>query len=108
MSITEAIEQHAIERIEALEQITGGIVSAHVTIAADETADPEMRFTASARLEISGPDVFAEEHAADLYIALDGVASKLGRQLRKRKTQRTDKRRQTAQRAAESERLTTT
>ena len=50
---------------------------------------------------ISGPDIHAEDHDADLYAALDKVTDKLARQLRKRKTRLSDKRRSTAQRGAE-------
>ena len=52
--------------------------------------------------EESGQDeerVHAEESAAELYAALDVVVDKLARQLRKRKTRRTDKVRSKTQKA---------
>ena len=52
-------------------------------------------------IAIAGPDIHAEEHDGDLYAALDKVTDKLARQLRKRKTRLSDKRRSTAQRTAE-------
>jgi putative sigma-54 modulation protein len=63
----------------------------------NDAADPAARFTVSAHLAVSGPDLHAEESAADLYAALNAVKDKLARQLRKRKTRLTDKRRSTAQ-----------
>lgn len=99
--LTEAMEQQTVEKLSALTEITGNLVGAHVVLAVDPAANPATRFTVSARLAVAGPDIHAEEHAHDLYVALDAVAAKLARQLRKRKTRLTDHRRSRQQRAAE-------
>lgn len=70
----------------------------------DDTADPAARFTVSAHLAVAGPDLHAQESSENLYSALDAVKLKLARQLRKRKTRLTDKRRSTAQRENEQAR----
>jgi putative sigma-54 modulation protein len=104
LRLTPAIEQQTVEKLSALTELSTQVLTAHVVLSHDDTADPAGRFTASARLEIAGPDIHAEEHASDLYAAIDGVADKLARQLRKRKTRLTDHRRTRQQRSAESRR----
>jgi ribosome-associated translation inhibitor RaiA len=99
LRLTDAVESQTVSKFETLTHINDRIVSAHVTLANDDTVDPAMRFTASARLAVAGPDLFAEESAADLSSAVDAVTS-----LRKRKTAIGDKRRSAAQRASEQSR----
>lgn len=77
------------------------IIAAHVVLVHDDTIDPEERFCAKVHLAISGRDIFADESANDLHVAIDRVGSKLARQLRKRKTSLVDKRRRKVQRASE-------
>jgi putative sigma-54 modulation protein len=78
-----------------------------VILGQDTAANPETRFLVSARLSVAGPDLHAEERCADLYAALDTVAAKLARQLRKRKTRLTDRRRAREQRSMETARRET-
>ena len=104
LRLTAAIERQTVEKLSSLADISSQLLTAHVVLGHDDTRDPSSRFTASARLEIAGPDIYAEEHASDLYAAIDGVADKLARQLRKRKTRLTDKRRTQRQRSAETRR----
>ena len=75
------------------------IIAAHAVLVHDDTKKPDERFCAKVHLAVAGQDIHAEQSAADIYAALDLVASKLARQLRKRKTRLTDKRRSTSQRA---------
>jgi putative sigma-54 modulation protein len=100
LRLSPALEQQTVEKLGALEELNTRLLTAHVVLSHDDTADPANRFTARARLEVAGPDLHAEEHASDLYAAIDGVADKLARQLRKRKTKLTDYRRTRRQRAA--------
>ena len=101
LRLTEAVESQAITKLETLSHINRRIESAHLTLATSDSVDPDQRYTASARLAVAGPDLFAEESAADIGSALDAITSKLARQLRKRKTALSDKRRSAAQRATE-------
>jgi putative sigma-54 modulation protein len=103
LRLTESIESHIVSRLETLSDLASDIVSAHVILASDDTADPAQRFHVSTRLAIAGPDIHADEHNGDLYAAVEAVAGKLARQLRKRKTRLTDKQRSRTQRFAESE-----
>ena len=104
LRLTPAIERQTVDKLSPLGELSAQLLTAHVVLSHDDTADPANRFTASARLEIAGPDIHAEEHASDLYAAIDGVADQLARQLRKRKTRLTDRRRTLRQRSAESRR----
>ena len=97
--LTAAIHRHVAEKIEHLEAHTNEIVAAHVVLLHDATAKPADAFTVKVHLAIPGPDIHAEESAAELYAALDVVVDKLARQLRKRKTKRTDKVRSKVQKA---------
>jgi putative sigma-54 modulation protein len=104
LRITESIELYVVSKLEPLTELAHEIVSAHVILAVDDTADPAKHFHVSARLAVAGPDIHAEDFGADIYSAVDAMASKLARQLRKRKTRMNDKQRSRAQRSAESAR----
>ena len=93
LRLTAAIHRHAAEKVAHLEELAGDIVAAHIVLMHDEAAKPDDRHTVKVHLAIPGPDIHAEESHADLYAALDLVMDKLARQLRKRKTRLTDKRR---------------
>jgi putative sigma-54 modulation protein len=102
--LTAAIHQHAAEKIEQLEDFGADIVAAHIVLMHDDAAKPAQRYRVKVHLAVAGPDIHAEENDADLYAALDKVTDKLARQLRKRKTRLSDKRRRLAQRTAERRR----
>ena len=99
LRLTAAIHMHTAEKISHLEELAGEIVAAHVVLIHDEAAKPADRFTVKVHLAVPGPDVHAQESAEELYAAIDMVVDTLARQLRKRKTRRTDKRRSKAQKA---------
>ena len=105
LRLTAAIHQHAAEKIEHLEQFAEEIIAAHVVLVHDEAAKPEDRYSAKVHLAVPGPDIHAEESNADLYTALDLVTAKLARQLRKRKTRRTDKSRAKTARSVRAAKL---
>jgi putative sigma-54 modulation protein len=97
--LTAAIHQFAAAKILHLEDLASDIVAAHIVLIHDESARTKERFAVKVHLAIAGPDIHAEQHAEDLYAALDLVTDKLARQLRKRKTRFTDKKRSTTQKA---------
>ena len=99
LRLTAAIHRHCAEKIGHLEELTDSILAAHVVLIHDEAAKTKLRFIVKVHLAVPGPDIHAEESAEDLYAALDLVVDKLARQLRKRKTRLTDKRRSKAQKA---------
>ncbi len=106
LRLTATIHQYAAEKMLHLEELASDIIAVHVVLLNDEGASPKSQFTVKAHLAVPGPDIHAEETGADLYAALDKVAARLARQLRKRRTATADKRRQTKQRATEKRKRT--
>ena len=86
VTLTKAIEDHIINRIEKLEHLDRFAINARVTLEHDQTKAPERQFSCSMRLSVPGPDLFAEDVESDLYAAIDLVAKKIEQQIRKRRS----------------------
>ncbi|MEN9572664.1 MAG: Light-repressed protein [Verrucomicrobiota bacterium] len=84
VTLTKAIEDHILAKIEKLEHFDRWTIDARVTIEHDDTRDPALAFGCSMRIGVRGPDLFAEDHEADLYAAIDAVTKKIEQQIRKR------------------------
>jgi putative sigma-54 modulation protein len=84
ITLTKAIEDHILAKIDKLEHFDRWTIDARVTIEHDDTRDPAKAFGCSMRIGIRGPDLFAEDHEADLYAAIDAVTKKIEQQIRKR------------------------
>lgn len=84
LSLTEAIENHIIKRVQKLEKLHQRAVDVRVTLEHNETRAPERQFTCNMRLGVRGPDLFAEHTDSDMYAAIDKVVKKLEQQLRER------------------------
>lgn len=84
VTLTKAIEDHLMAKIEKLDHFDQRAVSARVTLEHDHTRAPEKQFKCSFRLAVPGPDLFAEDAESDLYAAIDLVTKKIEQQLRKR------------------------
>ena len=84
VTLTKAIEEHIISRINKLEHLDRFAIDARVTLEHDKTKAPERQFCCSVRLSVPGPDLFAEDVEGDLYAAIDLVAKKIEQQIRKR------------------------
>lgn len=85
ITLTDAIENHIVSRIEQLEHLDPRAIDARVVIEHDHAKVPERQFKCSIRLTEPGPDLFAEDAETDLYAAIDLVAKKLEQQIRKRR-----------------------
>jgi putative sigma-54 modulation protein len=88
VTLTKAIEDHLVVRLEKLDHLDQRAVDARVTLEQDHRRLPEKKFTCSVRLAMPGPDLFAEDAETDLYAAIDLVVKKLEQQLRKRHNKR--------------------
>jgi putative sigma-54 modulation protein len=86
VTLTRAIEQHVLKKLDKLEHLDQRAVDARVTLEHDHTRAPEMQFCCSIRLAVRGPDLFAEDRESDLYAAIDIVAKKIEQQIRKRQS----------------------
>lgn len=84
VTLTKAIEDHVLTRLEKLEHMNSKITSARATLEHDHSKAADRQFICSIRLSApGGADVFAVEAKTDLYTAVDLVAKKLQQQLRK-------------------------
>jgi len=85
ITLTQAIEEHVLDRIDRLEHLDRWLIDARVTLEKDHEAhSPEKTFKCSVRLGVKGNDLFAEDKKPDLYAAIDSAVKKLELQLRKR------------------------
>ena len=86
VTLTKAIEDHILIRIDKLEHFDRWAVNARVTLEHDTTKAAARQFKCSIRLAVPGPDLFAEDCEADLYTAIDVVTKKIEQQIRKRQS----------------------
>ncbi len=84
VTLTKAIEDHVIARLDKLDHMDQRIVDARVTLEHDHTNVAEKQFSCSIRLGVRGPDLFAKDIESDLYAAIDAVTKKIEQQIRKR------------------------
>jgi len=84
VTLTKAIEDHVVARIDKLDHLDQRVVTARVTLEHDNTRVPEGQFVCSMRLNFRGPDLFATDNESDLYAAIDVVTKKIEQQIRKR------------------------
>jgi putative sigma-54 modulation protein len=84
VTLTKAIEDHVVSRLEKLARLDRFAINARVTLEHDHTRVPERAFSCSVRLSVPGPDFFAEDTQSDLYAAIDLVSKKVEQQIRKR------------------------
>lgn len=84
VTLTKAIEDHVLSRLEKLAHLDRFAIDARVTLDHDNNKAPERAFSCSVRLSVPGPDLFAEDAESDLYAAIDVVSKKIEQQIRKR------------------------
>ena len=88
VTLTKAIEDHVVARLDKLDHMDQRILAARVTLEHDHTRVPEKQFSCSMRLEVRGADLFAKDIESDLYAAIDLVTKKIEQQIRKRHNKR--------------------
>ena len=84
VTLTKAIEDHIVSKIDKLDHFDQRAISARVTLEHDHTRTTEKQFKCSMRLGVPGPDLFADDAESDLYAAIDLVTKKIEQQIRKR------------------------
>jgi putative sigma-54 modulation protein len=84
VTLTKAIEDHILDRIEKIEHLDRFVTSVRVTLEHNHLKGPENQFSCSMRLAVPGADLFAEDRESDLYKAIALVTKKVEQQLRKR------------------------
>ncbi len=88
LTLTKAIEDHVVARLDKLDKLDQRILDARVTLEQDHTRVPEKQFICSIRLGVRGPDLFAKDVESDLYAAIDLVTKKIEKQIRTRHSRR--------------------
>lgn len=88
VTLTKAIEDHILDKLDRLEHFDRWAVDARVTLEHDHTKAPEKQFSCSVRLGVRGPDLFAAAIEADLYKAIDLVFKKIEQQIRRNHNKR--------------------
>jgi len=84
LTLTKAIEDHVMSRIDKLEHQDRFAMDVRVTLEHDNSKPSDTQFKCSMRLGMPGPDIFAEDSENDLYAAIDLVTKKIQQQIRKR------------------------
>jgi putative sigma-54 modulation protein len=102
VTLTKAIEDHVLSKLDKLEHFDRWAVDARVTLEHDHTRAPEKQFSCSVRLSVRGPDLFAEDRESDLYAAIDIVAKKIEQQIRKRQNKKKARKHKVASRTKRS------
>lgn len=84
LTLTKAIEDHILDKLEKLEHIDRWLIDARVTLEHDHTRTPARAFKCAVRIGVRGRDLYAEDKQNDLYTAVDLAVKKLEQQIRKR------------------------
>ena len=86
VTLTKAIEDHILSRIDKLEHLDRWAIDVRVTLEHDTSKATDRQFKCSMRLAVPGPDLYAEDYETDLYSAIDLVTKKIEQQIRKRRS----------------------
>ncbi len=85
VDITEPLRNYVNDKFERLERHFDHVTDVHVILSVEK-----LRHTAEATMHLSGGKVFADSTQEDMYAAIDGLADKLDRQIKKHKEKLTD------------------
>lgn len=92
VELTPAMRDAIHEKFSVLLRHNERIVRINVRLHQDQQLGNNFHYTATAQIEISGPDLVATEKGEDAYAVLDGLVDKLNEQLRDRHERRKEKR----------------
>ncbi|MBI5040198.1 MAG: ribosome-associated translation inhibitor RaiA [Gammaproteobacteria bacterium] len=85
VEITDALRQYVNSKMERLERHFDNVTDLHVVLSVEK-----LRQKAEATLHLSGNNLHADAIEEDMYAAIDALADKLDRQLKKHKEKVTD------------------
>jgi len=94
--LTESLRQYVCDHIEKLTRYRKDCIGATVALRVERHHVKGEKYLADVKVKIPGNDVYAEDRASDMRVAIDRVAKKIARQLQKGKERRTTKRQQPA------------
>jgi ribosomal subunit interface protein len=105
VTLTDAIEQHILAKLDKLEHIDRWLLDARVTLERDHSPKaPTDTFKCGIRVGIRGNDLYAEDKKDDLYAAIDAATKKLEMQLRHKHSRAKAKKHKIAARQKEKRR----
>lgn len=108
VTLTDAIEQHVLHRLEHVEHMDRWLLDARVTLEKDHTAhQPDRQYKCGVRIGIRGNDLYGESRHADLYAAIDDATRKVEGQIRKKHNFAKAKKHKLASRQKETRRTKT-
>ena len=85
LAVTEALESYARVKLERLERHFDHVTSIHVVLSVEKE-----RHRAEATVHVTGRELFADAVEGEMYAAIDVLADKLDRQIRRYKEKTTD------------------
>jgi putative sigma-54 modulation protein len=85
VDITPSLRDYVTSKLERLKRHFDHVTDIHVVLGVEK-----LRHKAEATMHISGGDIFADSVEENMYAAIDGLADKLDRQLKKHKEKITD------------------
>ena len=80
VEITDALRTYVEEKIQRIERHFDHVTNIHVVLGVEK-----LQQRAEATLHVSGGDIFADDTQEDMYAAIDGLVTKLDRQVLKHK-----------------------
>lgn len=80
VEITDPLRNYVEEKIQRIERHFDNVTNVHVVLSVEK-----LQQKAEATLHVSGGDIFADDTQEDMYAAIDGLVTKLDRQVLKHK-----------------------
>ena len=87
VDVTPALKDYVSNKLERLLRHFDNVTNAHVVLSVEK-----LRQRAEATIHLAGGNLFAEAEDEDMYAAIDALADKLDRQIKRHKEKRTDHR----------------
>ena len=85
LEVTEALASYARTKLARLERHFDHVTNVHVVLSVERE-----RHRAEATVHVTGRELFADAVEGDMYAALDALADKLDRQIKRHKERRVD------------------
>lgn len=92
VELTPSLQGAILEKFETLLRHNERIIRLNVRLHKDQRIGHDYHYTATAQVELSGPDLVAHADDKDAYVALDKLSQKLDQLLERRHDRRKDKR----------------
>ena len=86
VEVTPALREYVTRKLERVARHFDHISNVHVVL----TTEKQPRHKAEATLHVAGADIFADASHSDMYAAIDTLADRIDRQVRRHKDKRTD------------------